>query len=161
MQVIRLVIDDVENGRGGLELPPLSIAPSNTEAHAPLHYILLFREYVRKMQDVLNHRDYIEKRFEGPNNWLWRKSVQGHSEFSIAQKHLSELIHSARKKLREIPGHTLIRDIEIEHSRQWGGCENLYRPNNWKDPLVTLTEARLWEMFMGWQTRRRSSSEHN
>jgi hypothetical protein len=134
LQVIRLVLKDMGETAPSFPSnngPDLKLCP---EWAWPETYIPVFREYVCSMQQVL----YFKWRWEAnPLSRRFNNSYPGKyipDEYKQAQKELNDLIHTAKKKKRELPIHAYKRLVAIEtrYANLWAGRDNMYAPKNWE-----------------------------
>ena len=149
-QVIRLVLDEMEGKPKPLHFvieSDLHYRPARPEWTDPEDYLSIFRDYVCCMQEALYQRrhvesyDYIESTFtdEGYGRRAMLARERDEVEYKAAQKKLSELIHAAKSKKRELPLHAYKRLLAVEdrNAVRFHGLDNLYLPHNW----VLMSEA--------------------
>jgi hypothetical protein len=142
MQVIRLVIDDVE-GREILSPPvvtfvdvPIVETAFSRASVLPYSYLPIFREYVSLRQEEIGIRRHISSMEGYPRPGS--NGIKDNGEYAAAQKHLSDTIHAANRKRRELPIHAYKRLIQIE-TRFNRGCNDMYQPIRW-EPIAEDVE---------------------
>lgn len=90
-QVIQLVLDAVE--RGGTSL-------------SPRH--LLVHEYVTLMQQSRKIKEQLSELSELSGGLPFKKGDPMQRQYATLQKQLSDTIHLAKRKARELPSHVLL-----------------------------------------------------
>lgn len=161
LQVIRLVLNDMEERvEQPTLLSPFSL-PCRPEWREPSEYLPIFREYVCLMQESIQLKrqaidletklNELHRTPSSPNHIVYTTT---RLEFAKTQKQLSETLHEARRKQRELPVHALkrLRAIETRCDSRYGRGK-MYLPVCWSQ-LSELVETYISRWGQGREEQR-------